>query len=139
MWANTSVRGHCMQVHVLVELMLSPKLQPAVVPTATYGELHPGSSRVPVCLCNLSAHTVEMPTKAWLDRLFLPTKYHWLTTQPGSQEKKVIKPQKDGSRRLWTSRVSQSGLNQRRNKLGSCCSNGSTCLHTVIWTWIKLL
>ena len=62
-WANTSVRGPCMQVHVLMEPVFSPQLPAAVVPTATYRELCPGSSRVPVCLCNLSAHAVEIPTK----------------------------------------------------------------------------
>ena len=61
--AKTSVRGHCMQVHVLIELALGPQLPAAVEPTATYRELCPGSSRVPVCLCNLSAHAVEIPTK----------------------------------------------------------------------------
>ena len=63
MWANTSVRGHCMQVHVLTEPGLGPQFPAAVVPTATYGELCPGSSRVPVCLHNLSAHAVEIPAK----------------------------------------------------------------------------
>ena len=64
MQANTSVRGHCIWIHVLIELVLSPKLPGEVVPTATYGELHPGSSRVPVCLHNLSTHVLEVPTKA---------------------------------------------------------------------------
>ena len=59
--ANASVKGHCMKVHVLMEPALSPLLPAAVVPIATYGELHPGSSRVPVCLCNLSAHAMELP------------------------------------------------------------------------------
>ena len=36
-WPNTSVKGHCMQVHVLMELALGPQLPAAVVPTATYG------------------------------------------------------------------------------------------------------
>ena len=63
-WANTSVRGHCMWVHVLTEPALGPQLPAAVIPTATYGELHPGSSRVPVCLHNLSTHAVQIPTKA---------------------------------------------------------------------------
>ena len=62
-WANTSVNGHCMQVHVLIELALGPQLPAAVVPTATYGELHPGSSRVPVCLHNLSACAIDVPAK----------------------------------------------------------------------------
>ena len=57
-------KGHCMQVHVLMEPMLGPQLPAAVVLTATYGKLYPGSSRVPICLCNLSTHTVEVPTKA---------------------------------------------------------------------------
>ena len=51
--ANASVKGHCMKVHVLTEPVLSPQLPAAVVPIATYGELHPGSSRVPVCLPQL--------------------------------------------------------------------------------------
>ena len=71
-WANMSVRGHCMQVHVLMELALSPQLPAAVVPTATYGELCPGSSRVPVCLHNLSACAVEVPTKAMVGQV-VPT------------------------------------------------------------------
>ena len=62
-WANTSVKGHCMWVHVLMELALGPQLPAAEVPTATYGELHPGSSRIPVCLCNLSAHAIDVPAK----------------------------------------------------------------------------
>ena len=53
-----------MQVHMLTEPMLGPQLPAVVVPTVTNGELHPGSSRVPICLCNLSTHTVEIPTKA---------------------------------------------------------------------------
>ena len=67
--ANTSVRGHCMWVHILTELALSPQLLAAVVPTATYGELHPGSSRVPVCLHNLSTRAVEILTKAMVGQV----------------------------------------------------------------------
>ena len=52
-----------MKVHVLMEPALGPQLPAAVVPIATYGELHPGSSRVPVCLHNLSTHAMEIPAK----------------------------------------------------------------------------
>ena len=52
-----------MKVHVLMEPVLGPQLPAAVVPIATYGELHPGSLRVPVCLCNMSTHAVEIPAK----------------------------------------------------------------------------
>ena len=51
--ANTSVKGHCMWAHVFMELMLGPQLPAAVVLTVTYGELHPGSSKVPICLVQL--------------------------------------------------------------------------------------
>ena len=61
--ANAGVKGHCMKVHVLMEPVLSPQLLAAVVPIATYGELHPGSLRVPVYLCNMSTHAMEIPAK----------------------------------------------------------------------------
>ena len=60
---NAGVKGHCMKVHVLTEPVLSPQLPAAVVPIATYGELHPGSSRVPICLCNMSTPAMEIPAK----------------------------------------------------------------------------
>ena len=63
-YANTSVKGHCMWVHVLMELMPAPQLPVAVVLTVTCEELHPGSSRVPICLHNLSAPTMGIPAKA---------------------------------------------------------------------------
>ena len=61
--ANASVKGHCMKVHVLSEPALSLQLPAGVVPIVTYGELHPGSSRVPVCLCNMSIRAMEIPAK----------------------------------------------------------------------------
>ena len=48
--ANTSVKGHCMWVHILLELKPGPQLPTAVEPMVTDGELHLGSSRVPICL-----------------------------------------------------------------------------------------
>ena len=61
--ANSSVKGHCIWVHVLMELMPGHKLPTAAVPMVTYRELHPRSSRVPICLHNLGACYVEIPTK----------------------------------------------------------------------------
>ena len=60
---NAGIKGHCMKVHVLMEPALGPQLPAAVVPIATYGELHPGSSRVPICLHNMSLRPVEVPAK----------------------------------------------------------------------------
>ena len=137
--ASTSVKGHCMQVHVLMELMPGPQLPAAVVPTATYGELHPGSSRVPICLHNLSTHAMEIPTKAVVGQVVPANQVPPVVHPTGPLKRQAIKHQKNGSWKLWTFKVSQKGLSQSRNRLGSCCSNGNTCLHTVTWIWAKLL
>ena len=60
---NSCVRGHCMQVHMFIEPTPGPQLLAVVVPTATYGGIHLGSSRVSICLCNLGAHSVKIPAK----------------------------------------------------------------------------
>ena len=58
-----------MKVHVLTEPALGPQLLAAVVPIATYGELHPGSSRVPICLHNMSACAMEIPAKTVVEQV----------------------------------------------------------------------
>ena len=98
--ANTSVRGHCMQVHVLTELVFSTQLPAAVVPTATYGELCPGSSRVPVCLCNLSTCAVEKPAKTVVGQV-APANQILPVVHPTRTAKETnIKASKDGSWRF---------------------------------------
>ena len=62
--ASTNVKGHCMWVHVLTELMPCPQLPAAVVPMVTYRKLHLGSLWVPICLHNFSACAMEIPAKA---------------------------------------------------------------------------
>ena len=66
---NAGVKGHYMKVHVLTKPALGPQLPAAVVPIATYGELLPGSSRVPVCLCNMSTYAMEIPAKTVLGQV----------------------------------------------------------------------
>ena len=101
-WGNTSVREHYMWVHVLMELALGPQLPMAVEPTATYGELHPGSSRVPVCLHNLSAYSVEVPAKAVavVGQVVPTNQVPPVVHQPGMPKRQTTKHQKDGSWRL---------------------------------------
>ena len=53
-----------MWVHMLAKPAWGPQLPASVVPTATYGELHLGSSKEPICPRNLSAHPIEVPAKA---------------------------------------------------------------------------
>ena len=85
-----------MQVHVLTEPALGPQLPVAVVPTATYGELHPGSSRVPVCLHNLSAHAVKVPAKALVGQV-VPANQVTQVVHLTRTAKETNKHQKDGS------------------------------------------
>ena len=58
-----------MKVHVLTEPVLGAQLPAAVVPIAIYGELHPGSSRIPVCLCNMITCAIEIPAKTVVDQV----------------------------------------------------------------------
>ena len=93
-YASSNIKGHCIWVHVLTELTPGPQLPVAVVPTVTYGELHLGSSRVPICLHNLSAHTVEIPAKTVVGQVAsanqVPLVVHPTRTSEGSN----CKPQK---------------------------------------------
>ena len=58
-------------------------------------ELHLGSSLVPICLCNLSAHSVKTPQRLWLARSCLPPKCHWWSPQQGLQGSPNSHPQKE--------------------------------------------
>ena len=74
--ANSSVKGHCMWVTMLMELVAGPQLPTLVVPMVSYGELHLRSSSIPICLCNLSVHSMEIPTKTVVGQVPLPTWCH---------------------------------------------------------------
>ena len=52
-----------MWVYMLGKPAWDPQLPTSIVLTASYGELHPGSPQVPICLRNLSAHPIVIPTK----------------------------------------------------------------------------
>ena len=58
------------------------------MPIATYGELHPGSLRVPVCLCNMSAHAMEIPAKTVVGQVIpanqIPPVVHLTRTAKGT-------------------------------------------------------
>ena len=58
---HTGVWGHCMRVNVLAEPAQSPQLPVSVIPTTTYGESHPGSSRVLTCLRNFECPPLRGP------------------------------------------------------------------------------
>ena len=121
--ADSSVKGHCIWVHILTEPAPGPQLPTAVVPTATYGELHCRSSWVHICLWNLSTHAVEIPTKAMVGQV-APANQVPLVVHPTRTSKESNpKSQNDGSWRPWTSKVSKSGLNQSRDRPESYCSS----------------
>ena len=58
-----------MKVHVLMEPALGPQFPAAMVPIATYRELSPGFSRVPVCLHNMSTCAIEIPARTVVGQL----------------------------------------------------------------------
>ena len=64
-----------------------------MVLTATYGELHPGSSWVPICLQNLSADSVEIPAKAVVGQV-VPANQVLLVTFPVETLEVHLQPSK---------------------------------------------
>ena len=128
-----------MQVHFLTEPALGPQLPAAVIPTATYGELHPGSSRVPVCLHNLSVHAVEVPTKTIIGQI-VPANQVPLVVHLTRTARETNYPAQKG----WVlEALDLQGLKEwaesEQKQARSCCSNGSISSHTVTWIWAKLL
>ena len=83
-----------MWVHVLMEPMPGPQLPTAVVPTVTYRELHLGSSQVPICLCNLSAHSIKIPTKTVVGQVMPANQVPLVVLPTGTSEESNSNPQK---------------------------------------------
>ena len=83
-----------MQVHVLTEPMPGPQLPAMVVPTVAYRELHPGSSRVPMCLHNLSTHIMEIPAKTVVGQVDAANQIPPEVHQTRASEELNHKPQK---------------------------------------------
>ena len=90
---NTSVMGHCMQVHVLTESMLDPQLTTAVGMTTTYGELYLGSSWVPICLHNLSTHSIKIPTKTVVGKVIPANQVPQMVLLIGTLGESISNPQ----------------------------------------------
>ena len=83
-----------MQVHVFMGLTPGPQLHAVVVPMATYRELHPGSSRVPICLHNLSTHIVEIPAKTVVGQVAPANQVALVVHPTWTSEESNHKPQK---------------------------------------------
>ena len=122
-----------------MEWVLGPQLPAAVVPTATYGELHPGSSRVPVCLHNLSAHAIDVPTKTVVGQI-VPTNQVPPVVHPTRTAAETNHPAQKG----WVlEALDPQGLKEwpesEQKQARELCSNGSISSHTATWIWAKLL
>ena len=130
---NPSVKGHCMWVHMLTKLMPGPQLPTAVVQMVTYGELHKGSLRILICLCNLGTYSVEIHTKTVVGQVAPANQVPLVILPTRTSEESNSKPQKGWVLRPWTSKASRSGPNWSRNRSESCCSNGNSCLPTGSW------
>ena len=136
---NTSVRGHCMGIHILTELMAGPQLPTAVVPTVTYGELHPGSSGVPICLHNLGDHSIEIPMKTVAGQV-APTNQVALVVLPMRTSKESnSKPQKGWILEALDLQGLRKWPEQEQEQARELLLKWNTCLPAVTWTCAKLL
>ena len=99
-WANTSVRGHCMRVHVLTELAFGPQFPAAVVSTAPMENYTLVLQGYQSACTTWAPMPLRYPLKQSLGRLCLATKYHQWFTQPGLPQRQSTQHQKDGFWRL---------------------------------------
>ena len=96
-WANTSVKGHCKCRFMFSwNWCLVPSCQQQWYPQL------PMKNYILVPQGYQSACTTwvpvpwKYPQKPWLDRLFLPTKYHWWSTWPG-----LLKETNNQASKVW--------------------------------------
>ena len=65
-----------------------------MVLTVTYGELHLGSSWVPICLCNLATHSLKIPTKTVVGQVVSGNQVPLIVFITGTSEESKSNPQK---------------------------------------------
>ena len=128
--ANAGVKGHCMKVHVLTEPVLSPQLPAAVVPIATYGELHTGSLRVPVCLHNMSTHAIEIPAKTVVGQVIPANQVPPVVHSTRTAKETAAKVPKGWVLEALDLQGLKEWPESEQKQAMDYCSNGSTCLHT---------
>ena len=76
-----------MWVHMLAKPAWGLQLPTSVVLTTTYGELHPGSSWVPICLRSQSPHPILIPAKVVVGKV--------TSANQGTLGESTCGPQKD--------------------------------------------
>ena len=74
---------------------MGPWLPVPMVLPATYGKLNPGSKWVSICLRNLSAHPIVIPTKVVMVRVTLANQVPQLVLLTGSSGESGHSPWKD--------------------------------------------
>ena len=77
-----------------MEPMPGPQLPTVLVLTVTYGELHLGSSWVPICLCNLVAYSIKIPTKTVAGQVVPANQVSPVVLLTGTSEESNSNPQK---------------------------------------------
>ena len=83
-----------MWVNMLMELMPGPQMPTVLVPTVTYGEVHPGSLRVPICLHNLGTHSIKIPTKTVVGQVMPANQVPLVVLPTRTSEESNSNPQK---------------------------------------------
>ena len=79
---------------MLAEPMPGPQLPTAVVPTVTYRELQLGSSWVPICLHNLSTHSIKIPTKTLVGQVMSANQVPLVVLPTGISGESISNPHK---------------------------------------------
>ena len=136
-----------MWIHMLTEPVWGPQLPASMVPNTTYGELHPGSSWVPICLRNLSAHPIIIPTKVVFGKVTPTNKVPPEAIPAEAPGELACYPQKYWILEELNLQSLKDWLKRNETRPESCWSNGNICLPhsdldlgktSPIKHWIKL-
>ena len=108
-----------MQVPHACPARTGPPAATSIVPTTTYGELHLGSSQMPICL---SAHPIVVPTKVVIGKVTLANQVPPVVLPMGaSGESTHGPPRRTGSWRvepLGSGGVAQGGIRPGQEAAG---------------------
>ena len=98
-----------------------------------------GSSQVPICLCNLSTHSVEIPAQTVVGQVVPANQVPPVVLLTGTSEKSNSNPQKGWVLEALDLKGLREWPKPEEEQARELLLKGNTCLPAVTWTWVKLL
>ena len=109
-----------------------------MVLTVTYGELHPGSCWVPICLCNFNAHSVQIPTKTVVVQVVPANQVPLVILPTGTSEESTSNPPKGWFLEAMDLQLPREWPKLDKEQARELMLKWEHLLPTVTWTWVEL-